>query len=336
MNVNIDQMDHAFDVLSGFESICNKDFKTINAKYTQSVLRLNGCDLAAIAGQEGLGSAIKAGAKKVVEMIWNLIKGIKEFFFGSKSKIKDVQIKEIEKETKVVLQAIKKQPDLKETVENKVQQIKPSINKIENAGTVEAIELRFGPYVSFMTEYFNEVADAKTEGYLAAAQTGKATLQLDWRKSDHLKLLSAFNVLSKSFQHSNKNGKSEEIEVVAVIESIETGSKVIEATEKFRTVAKDVLQNVNDTLEKSTIYYEKLIKDGNEHRSAEAVLKFTQSLGKAATKMSKLVAECDNFIIQIGSAISKINKEVGGTSSKLENIVPAMTSIEDLDKFMHN
>ena len=84
MNVTVETIDHAFTTINGFESICNKDFKSPNAVYAQTVLKLNGCDLAAIAGQEGFGSAIKSGAIKVYEMIKALIKAIKDFIFGNK------------------------------------------------------------------------------------------------------------------------------------------------------------------------------------------------------------------------------------------------------------
>ncbi|UOX39603.1 hypothetical protein [Aeromonas phage ZPAH34] len=335
MNVNIDQMDHVFDTIDGFESICNKDFKTTNAKYTQTVLRLNGCDLTAIAGQEGLGGAIKEGAKKVLEMIWNLIKGIKEFFFGSKSKVKDFQVKEIEKETKVVLETIKKQPDLEEVVKKKTDQLAPSVNKIKKAATPKTIEVRFAPYVTFMSEYFNDVGDAKIEGYVQGGITGKVTINLDGKR-DHQTLLNAFRVLSESFSRLDKKEGTEEIEAFAVIQSVENGNKIITAAEKFRTVAKDVLQNVNESLERATVYYEKLLKDGNEHTKAEAVLKYTQALGKAATKMAKLVAECDNFIIQVGSAISKINKEIVGGNSKIDNLTVPTGSLEEFEAWMNS
>ncbi|QDB70255.1 hypothetical protein CF8_0087 [Aeromonas phage CF8] len=334
MNVNIDQMDHVFDTIDGFESISNKDFKTVNAKYTQTVLRLNGCDLAVIAGQEGLGTAIKEGAKKVLDMLLNLIKAVKDFFFGSKGKNKEVQMREASKQAKQVLVEVKKAPALEEKVAKNAEKLQPSMTKIAKAATHEKIELVFGPYVNFMSEYFETMADAKTEGYLVAAQTGKASLN-KWR-TDNLKLLAAFNTLAKSFTHRYKDEETKEVEAFAVIESIETGNKVIAGTEAFRDVAKDGLKSVNETLEGYTAYYESLIKEGDKAGNAEQVLKFIQSLGKVDTKMAKLVSECDEFIITIAAAIARLGTPILETEPQLNKVLSNITSTEQLDDFMNS
>lgn len=334
MNVNIDQMDHVFDTIDGFESICNKDFKSINAKYTQTVLKLNGCDLGAIAGNEGLGAAIKEGAKKVLQMLWNLIKNVKDFFFGSKGKNKEVQMREATKQAKQVVTDVKKAPDLEEKITKNVEKIQPSMTKIAKAATQEKIELVFGPYVNFMSEYFYAMADAKTEGYLVAAQTGKASLN-KWQ-TDNMKLLAAFNTLSKSFTQRHKDENTKEVEAVAVIESIETGNKLIESVGVFRDVAKDALKSVNETLEGYTKYYESLVKEGDNNGNAERVLKFIQSLGKVDTKMAKLITECDNFNIGIAAAIARVGTPILETEPQLNKVLGNITSTEQLDDFMNS
>ncbi|UOX39593.1 putative virion structural protein [Aeromonas phage ZPAH34] len=108
MEVTTETIDHAFTTIFGFESICNKDFKSPNSIYTQTVLKLNNCDLGQIAGQEGFGSAIKAGAIKVYEMIKALIKAIRDFIFGNKKESSQT-VKSIETNLNAIENANKKE-----------------------------------------------------------------------------------------------------------------------------------------------------------------------------------------------------------------------------------
>ena len=83
MNVNIDNLEHVFATLTGFESISNGDLESPDSVYAKTVLKLNGVDFKHRAGTEGFMSSVKAGAQKVYEMIKNFIKAIRDFFKGA-------------------------------------------------------------------------------------------------------------------------------------------------------------------------------------------------------------------------------------------------------------
>lgn len=95
MNVNIDNLEHVFTTLTGFESLSNGDLTSPDSVYAKTVLKLNGVDFKHRAGTEGFMSSVKAGALKIYEMIKNFIKAIRDFFFGSKNKVSnDIKITE--------------------------------------------------------------------------------------------------------------------------------------------------------------------------------------------------------------------------------------------------
>ncbi|WAX22111.1 hypothetical protein AVP1_0001 [Aeromonas phage AVP1] len=95
MNVNIDNLEHVFDTLNGFESLSNGDLTSPDSVYAKTVLKLNGVDFKGREGSESFVSSVKAGAQKVYEMIKNFIKAIRDFFFGSKTKVSnDIKITE--------------------------------------------------------------------------------------------------------------------------------------------------------------------------------------------------------------------------------------------------
>lgn len=95
MNVNIDNLEHVFATLTGFESLSNGDLESPDSIYAKTVLKLNGVEFRDRAGTEGFLSSVKAGAQKVYEMIKNFIKAIRDFFFGSKTKVSnDIKITE--------------------------------------------------------------------------------------------------------------------------------------------------------------------------------------------------------------------------------------------------
>lgn len=94
---------HLLTTLAGFESfMSNPNDHNSNLRYANTVLKLNGTDLYAIAGQEGILSAIKAGGSKIYEMVVNFLKAIKNFFFGSKGVKQDRDIKRMAAETEQI------------------------------------------------------------------------------------------------------------------------------------------------------------------------------------------------------------------------------------------
>lgn len=156
MNVNIDNLEHVFDTLTGFESLSNGDLESPDSVYAKTVLKLNGVDFKHRAGTEGFMSSVKAGAQKVYEMIKNFLKAIRDFFkgmFGKKTNQAVANtIPEAERAIKIIESSLDK-TNIKETtkleIEETINSIKNTINQIEVTGVDKtAVEKKIEKLVS--------------------------------------------------------------------------------------------------------------------------------------------------------------------------------------------
>lgn len=127
MNVNIDNLEHVLNTLTGFESLSNGDLESPDSVYAKTVLKLNGVDFKHREGTEGFMSSVKAGAQKVYEMIKNFIKAIRDFFFGSK------------KETGKIVNSVQNNLNSIEKSKKTRKEHSSTFNKSLNSGDVSTI-----------------------------------------------------------------------------------------------------------------------------------------------------------------------------------------------------
>ncbi|QBZ70619.1 hypothetical protein pETSU_038 [Edwardsiella phage pEt-SU] len=86
MDIN-DDLVHYGNMLAGCESIndvlANGGKLSYEGRYAQTVLSLHAQDAGFVAGTEGFVENVKAGAGKAIKWIMDLLKSIRDFFFGS-------------------------------------------------------------------------------------------------------------------------------------------------------------------------------------------------------------------------------------------------------------
>ena len=304
MEISINDIDHPLTVISGFESICNKDFKSPNAVYAQTVLKLNGCDLAAIAGQEGFGSAIKAGAKKVIEMIWKLIKNIKEFFFGSKGGKSDTTMAKVNTETKKVVLEIKALPNPK--LEKLLKEAKDQKERLDKITSGEYGLVKFGNYKDFVSG----LKEAQQASYKKFDTVGMSIVKFSqgaengYKTDDLRKYIEKLTDLISSDSHINHDDK------LAVIKTIEHAGDVTDTLASVRTEAKKLIAEMTPDLEKCTETLKRIGQvqddDGTLTKQYDVLKSFSIQLSSATGKLVKLVQECERYTILIAQVTSKM------------------------------
>jgi hypothetical protein len=96
--MTLSDIEHYATMVSGCESINQRDYSHPDAIYASAVLQLHVNDMGSYAGQEGFLDQVKKGASSVKEWIIKLVKAIKQFIFGKKDKPKKSLPKKEEKE----------------------------------------------------------------------------------------------------------------------------------------------------------------------------------------------------------------------------------------------
>lgn len=79
-------IEHYATMVDGCEAITLGNYKTENARYAQTVLRMHANDMGLYAGNEGFLDNVKQGAAKVGEWVKKLIAAIRAWFTSSKKK----------------------------------------------------------------------------------------------------------------------------------------------------------------------------------------------------------------------------------------------------------
>lgn len=136
---------HLLETLAGVESFSSGlGLEDAGVRYATTVLKLNGTDLFAIAGQEGVGAAIKAGGKKAYDMVVAFLKSIKDYFFGPKGTKQDQAVtkasnaaNEIEKELK---DGVKKDGAI---TDKNIGKINTTVNAVKEVVNKETVGVKF-------------------------------------------------------------------------------------------------------------------------------------------------------------------------------------------------
>lgn len=166
MQVNIDNLEHVLDTLTGFESLRSGDLTSPDSIYAKTVLKLNGVDFNGRAGSEGFGNFLKDGAVKVYEMVKNFIKAIRDFFKGLFGKKVDSGVsnaaKSVEKSVAELTVQIPKL-ELSEATKNQMQEINQHItDKIESLKK-KVVDAEAAASAQVQVEKFNQQLEKRNE-----------------------------------------------------------------------------------------------------------------------------------------------------------------------------
>lgn len=319
-------MDHVFSVLSGFESIANKDFKTPDGIYAQTVLKLNGVDMGAISGQEGFGTAIKAGGKKILEMIMNFLRAIKEFFFGSRSGKSDTSLSKVIEQIPKSTFVIKAAPNHK--LEKLLEEATASKAKLESILSGKYGSVRFASY----NEFWDVMTETMSASYRKLDLTGLSITTLGNAEGyNGTKLRAELEKLTKMIK-DHENGRTQDGSILALFKAVEDGQSMANIIASVRTEAKKLIATMTADLEIATQALNRnkqfVGKDENLTKQHERLETYTIQLGKSIAKLVKLSKDCEKYIFNIADVCVKMEANISGNDNNSKQI------LAEFDKLM--
>lgn len=322
MNIDINDMNHPLMVLAGFEAFSKQDIRSPDAVYARTVLKLNGCDMMAIAGQEGFVDSLKAGGKKLIEMIKSMLKKIKEFFFGPAGGRKNAQVnKAAEVSGKLTIEIAKSARDT--SVLDKARANLDLMNRILEGNAITA---KFDDYDQLM-ENISDINKSETAAYLESQDLLGWIKNVDYKADKVYRDLVAFKLVMDKLDRSGGNGL---VELTNITEA-----------NKLQDLAIVIRDSASRALNLMTADEEKLVKrlatlEGDQVtdvKTASTITKlqdYIRTMARGIAKLTKLVQDCNSFVLRITDAIWKLaDKTVPANTTK-----PMFDSIEALDKWM--
>lgn len=258
MSAIVREMDHVCNLVSGFESYLKGTGE--NIEYAKTAFRLNGINLPDVAGNEGFMDAIKAGGKKMMEMIANMLKSIKKFFFGMFGSKKAEAAKKAPEEIKKDVTEIKKlksddiKPEQVSSAAKKVASIKPK---------VETLHLRLERFTTIVKQERGSFSPAGMEKMRAAGFDNGMITELS---KNQLELAGSFGILSSILILASKDGSllaklqgftanaAKDIPFEAVVDTLEDFEKISAGCNKTRIKAQSCLAHVVTATEKTMAF----------------------------------------------------------------------------------
>lgn len=339
MNIDLDNMDHAINMINGFEALSLRNFGDANAQYAQTVLKMNDCDMGAIAGQEGFMTALKAGGKKLVEMIWELLKKIKEFFFGAAGGKADKTIDQAIDISKVAAKAVAGAPNLAAKLLEKEGSLSAPIKVVGKIVNKQGVDVGLEKMISELGKSSDVIREATRE-YHGQSQN---------------RLIKMNNMLTRDFTSGISQLISLQLSIVIdegsvdgkiLIQSTTRANEINNCLRKIRDGAKSYLAEATPVLDELTQAHDRALKatvgagdsgltKAMKHGDQENAIKFEPAMRAIARSIAiavRLIQQCNDYIKETTKALVKIaalvNEDGAPDSGNIIN------SIEDLDRFM--
>ena len=326
MNVNIDNLEHVFDTLNGFESLSSGDLTSPDSVYAKTVLKLNGVDFKHRAGTEGFMSSVKAGAQKVYEMIKNFIKAIRDFFkgvFGKKTKQAVANtIPEAEQAIKSIEGSLDK-ANVKETtkqeIEETIKSIKNTINQIEVTGVDKtAVEKKIEKLFSQANRFggkeeWNGRVKVKINELMICNETkyNEAVDYIDRIAEDygmkHMVPSAELKELRRYYKRLKTTNDKDTFEFV--VDNLKTAKNVLNTLNEISVSAEESIEILGGLLEKIN---EQSRNDQSKTDMAKTkiskdrlvIFNFIQSMTQLKAKYTKIALNISNKITKIRTLVT--------------------------------
>lgn len=315
MNVDINDIGHAVRIMSGFESYMD-NVDTSDRVYAKTCLRLNGVDLNAVAGNEGFMESIKAGGKKMVEMIMNLLRQIRDTFFGFLGSKKDKEIKEALSQATKFKVSVKQ--DLNEIkrysnpeLDKAVEAARASAERLERLMNGESFAINTKKWETALETYRKDLWDASSKAYYVERIPQVKITDMSFGAS---KLTDAIHKLQSATNDSTGKKRADDSYIV---ETLDEAGDLMELVAGVRTVAKEILAAVTIDLEHNTKGYKKLLELNDEtlNERARAMQDLCTKMTKVSQGMTSLVAQCDNEVMVLFAGLDVISKALSKKNS---------------------
>ncbi|UIS24964.1 hypothetical protein PQC65_gp026 [Aeromonas phage pAEv1810] len=326
MNVNIDNLEHIYTTLTGFESLSNGDLESPDSVYAKTVLKLNGVDFKHRAGTESFMSTVKAGAQKVYEMIKNFIKAIRDFFKGMFGKKVDQAVSNTIPETEKAIKNIElnlNKTDINDTtkreIEGTIESIKNTFNQIKVSGVdkvvaekkIEKLASKGNGTQSYRfdeKEEWNGSVKVKINELLICDKTKfkEAIKYIDKIAEDygmkHLGASSEFIDIRDHYEELKISNDKDTFEFV--VDNLKTAKNVLFTLNKINVSAGDCIGVLNNLLEKINEQSRADQSKTDLTKTAIAtdrlvIFNFIQSMTQLKAKYSKIALSINNKITKI-------------------------------------
>lgn len=328
--VSLAGCEHEAELLNGYvdlvDSNGDKELKTPEAIYTETVLKLDGETYGIVDGQEGFLDNIKRGATKVYEWIKALIKSIKEWLFGKPKQ----EVAKVEKEFVNVateLDAIMAEPE--KVIQGEV------ISTVMNSHIAEPVKHNVKRSLSRVPAEDRKIINETVVGIpgyteksekIISEMAGRLTTRLD----------SVANNVTEIERIDPERKISKELDIdkfLIVYSKVVGGSKVFldHANTKTIAVAAErivkIAKEFDTALAHATNNLEKMNNKGpfaienEESRQVARAGSIVKELGEATNKMRDLVMTLDSQLIK---AVVQME-----TTTLMERIGEAMKQTSD-------
>lgn len=305
MYIDLDNMDHAIAMVNGFEAISLRDFDNSDACYAQTVLKMNGCDMNAIAGQEGFMSALKAGGKKFIEMVMNFLKRVKEFFFGSRGTKSDTAVNELGKATTFNVKLIKAAPN--EKLDKLLEEAKESVSRLDKIISGEYGSIRFESYDEF-AETIQDVRDGVMRKFDIPGLSITKLPNADYKSRE---LSTAIHDVNMIMLDNKATGAKDG---VVLLKDLATAEKLKGKLEELRKAAKETMHVMSKDLEVATPDLKRvgeiMGEDENLNQQYKRLEGFTRAIIKADAKLVKLVKDVEKYLGALATTTAAMVKKI--------------------------
>lgn len=304
MNVDIQNPDHVITMISGFEALSLRDYQNPDAQYANTVLKMNGCDLSAIAGQEGFLSAIKEGGKKFIEMIWNFLKKVKEFFFGSRGTKSENVIKELGKVTVDNVKLIKGTPT--ERLDSVLEGGKDQITRLEKIMSGQWGGVNFKAH----GEFLKSIKDLREVTMREHDISGLSITHLpptDYKTHELIEAFELVNEIISDYATGNKEG-------IEILKNIGDAEKLTNALKELRYAALYTVFAVDKDLVIATKDLEQtgktMGKDESLAKQYKHLESFVRVITRADAQLVKLTSDVEKYLVTLETTTSSIVKKI--------------------------
>lgn len=312
MNVDIDNLEHVYTTLTGFESLSNGDLTSPDSVYAKTVLKLNGVDFRGREGSESFMSSVKAGATKVYEMIKNFLKAIRDFFFGSKGSKQTKAIDDAVKNTKSQITFLTnvKPVELTGLNQEAIDRVKKQMERITNLMENKEVLLAFDRYLSFREKYMAGQHEALLKWFDVENVPGPKVSDSGFKFKEIGKIHE--KILEIGSQHNVYNDIKTPETFLSSFKTIEPLIRLQGLYQEMRNVATQGLAEVTKDLEYNNEIAREYLNDKEEIfvKRGKEIEKLCKHMVEASNNNTSLIKHCDNQILIIESSISKLKKIV--------------------------
>lgn len=327
MEIGINDLSHAVRIMSGFEAYAKGETGS-DVTYAKTCLRLNGLNLDSYKGTEGFIDSIKAGGKKMFEIIVKFLKAVKNFFFGAFGVKRDKAVKDAKVHTEKMITEIDKQlKELAKQERGTSEQLDTAISQTERfiAERKKSIGERNAYSIDNWKDYIKRFSDGiwsvEIDSIVAHDVPGVSLKVNDGRAlSEELNI----NLARLKTQVSALDGKVEN--ETKLVKDLQNFTPLLTTLGKVREGAKTLLANAVKDLENNNEVHKKL-SDGTFNVNVNTLRSLNAETSLLIDRMTKLIAICERDIATIEAGVAGVAKKV-----KVENVT--ISNLNELDRFM--